>query len=245
MDRVRDQLLAGSVLARDQDAAVGRGDAADVLDQRGDRGAGADDAEIGLAVVRPAAAELRDPDRLRHDLEQPLAIGGFLDEVERPALPGLDRVRDRRLARHHDHAGVGRDLADPGERVEPVHARHREVEQHRVDATPAQQLERAVAGLGLDHGMAGMFEHRAQRVADRGIVVDHQHIQAGLPGHDRSFTVSCPRNSLAFGRRCIPPCYVAPPRRIFRIRLRRRALPGGRSGILGATTNFWDRTLAH
>src|SRR5438874_1063727 len=56
--------------------------------------------------------------------------------------------------------------------------------------------------------------------------------------------VSCPRSSLAFGRRCIPPGCVAPPRRISLIRLRRRALPGGRSAVLGATTNFWDRTLA-
>src|SRR5439155_10860577 len=55
--------------------------------------------------------------------------------------------------------------------------------------------------------------------------------------------VSCPRNSLAFGRRCIPPGCVTPPRCISLIRLRRRALPGGRSAVLGATTNFWDRTL--
>src|SRR5438093_11361624 len=49
--------------------------------------------------------------------------------------------------------------------------------------------------------------------------------------------VSCLRTSFAFGRRCIPAGYVAPPSNIPDI-LGRRALPAGRLACLGATLDF-------
>src|SRR5439155_16524995 len=96
-------------------------------------------------------------------------------------------------------------------------------------------------------GGAGHFEEppAAGRARRRGTGHVRLEFATGLArAQGERFRVSCPRSSLAFGRRCIPPGCVAPPRRISLIRLRRRALPGGRSVVLGATTNFWDRTLA-
>ncbi len=102
MDGPRDQLLAGAVLAEDEDAAVGRGRGGDLAAELHDHGAGADD------LVRPldALAELpvlpleaRVLERPLDDQERLLEGEGLLDEVVGPELGGLDGRLDRAVAR--------------------------------------------------------------------------------------------------------------------------------------------------
>ena len=57
----------------------------------------------------------------------------LLDEVERAELRGFDRGRNRRMSgNHHDGQRVVRRL-DPLQHLEPVHARHLDVEEREVD----------------------------------------------------------------------------------------------------------------
>ena len=64
--------------------------------------------------------------------EHAVALERLLHEVERAETGGLDRGRDRAVAGDHDHRQLGLALPQLGQDLEPVHARHLDVEQHGV-----------------------------------------------------------------------------------------------------------------
>ena len=58
--------------------------------------------------------------------------------------------------------------------LEPVHAGHLDVEEDEVWRFTLDELDAFVAGGGLQHLVAFVFENHPQRVADGGLVVDDQ-----------------------------------------------------------------------
>jgi hypothetical protein len=124
---------------------------------------------------------------------------GLLQEHRRAEIEGA--VREALLleaAVHHD-AGAGRRLEQPGQRLEAVHHRHRDVEEHQVGSVLAGQLDRLDAVRGLsDHaelaGKAQPGPHQRAHVV--GVVHDHDGWERGLPsslspGHPENLTQFC------------------------------------------------------
>jgi len=76
---------------------------------------------------------------------------------------------------HHGDGQVRRLLLQPAVERPAVHARHPEVEQHEVRASPGDVLQRLVAIGGQLDVVALVGEHQAEHLADIGVVVDDQH----------------------------------------------------------------------
>ena len=75
----------------------------------------------------------------------------------------------------NDDLGLRRRLADRRQRGQPVHAGHREVEQHERRAQPARQRDRLGAvGCLADDVEAMLLEQRGKRLACEGMVVDDE-----------------------------------------------------------------------
>jgi hypothetical protein len=102
-------------------------------------------------------------ERLRHEV-----LGAHLD--------GADRVLLIVQRGEHDHRDILQLIArlHALEHLEPVHARHKNIEQHEVEGLAAETVERRrTAGLG-DGGEALALEAPRENLAIVGIVVDYQ-----------------------------------------------------------------------
>ena len=177
VDRARDELLAGAVLAVDEHAAVGRRRHRHLLAQLAHRvalahhrlvaiDAGAQRAVLGL---EPAL-----PQRVADDEDGLLERQRLLDEVERAHLDRADRRLDVAVAGDEDDLRVDLPLAQPRQRREAVHARQPDVEHDQIDRPARDALEALFAARdGLD-GVALVAQHAAQRRPHAGLVVDDQ-----------------------------------------------------------------------
>ena len=74
---------------------------------------------------------------------------GFSMKSNAPEARRLDRGRDRAVPRDHDDRKRGVRLLDPGEDLEPVHARHLDVEEHGVGAFASSRFRAVFAGRRL------------------------------------------------------------------------------------------------
>ena len=136
VDRARDQLLAGAVLAVDQHAAVGRRGHRDLLAQLPHRVALADhrlraiDARAQRAVLRLEPAL---PQRVADDEHGLLERQRLLDEVERAHLDRAHRRLDVAVAGDQHDLRVDLPLAQPRQRRQAVHAGQPDVEHDQVE----------------------------------------------------------------------------------------------------------------
>ena len=142
VDRPRDQLLAGAVLAVDQHAAVGRRRHRDLLAQLAHRVALADhrlvpvDAGAQRAVLRLEAAL---PQRVADDEHGLLERQRLLDEVEGAQLDRADRRLDVAVAGDQHDLRVDLPLAQAGERRQAVHAGQPDVEHDQIDGAARER----------------------------------------------------------------------------------------------------------
>src|SRR5262245_7085977 len=183
VDRPRYQLLAAAVLAVDQHAAGGGRGGRDLLAQRPDRRALADDlgallearAERGVLALEPGVLEGaadRDQDLLERQ--------GLLDEVVGAQARGLHRGLDRAVARDHDHDRLGARALDLGQGLEAVHPAHPDVEEGDVGELVSEEPERVGAAADRGDAIAFVLEHVAEGRPDGRLVVDYEYV---LPGH--------------------------------------------------------------
>ena len=143
VDRARHQLLAAAVLAVDQHAAVGRRGGGDLLAQRPDRRALADD--LGALIETRAQGRVLalEPRVLEGaaDRDQDLLEGErLLDEVVGAQARGLDRRLDRAVAGDHHDDGLRTRPLELGERLEAVHAVHPDVEEGQIGQLVGEEL---------------------------------------------------------------------------------------------------------
>src|SRR5882672_1614237 len=101
-------------------------------------------------------------------------LEGLLEEVVGALLDRLDRGGDVAVPRDHQHGRV-RVLGAHGlQDLQPVHARHLDVEEDRVGVLAAQHLDPGLPGPGLEALVSLVLEDHAQRFPDRLLVVDEQ-----------------------------------------------------------------------
>ena len=179
VDRVREELLARSALALEQDRRVGRRDALRLGAHCADRGRLADDRRnrlrVGLGEEERLARARAALDRPRDEQPQQVGIDRLGDEVFGAVLHRLDRRLDRAERRHHEHR-QRRIQSDGGvQHGQPVGPRKPPVGQDEVQPLPsAQALDRRRAGRDADDletfRLQHLLEHRAQGV----LVLDDQ-----------------------------------------------------------------------
>jgi hypothetical protein len=130
-----------------------------------------------LAVALAGTAQQR-----AHAREQ-LAQRERLDQVVVGAhVQAGDAVVDLAARGEHQHRCVVAALAQAPAHLQPVHARHRDVEDDRLVRGAPQLLERLVSVAGLGHVVVFQRQCSEQRILHGGLVVDDQY--ACLLGHD-------------------------------------------------------------
>jgi hypothetical protein len=116
----------------------------------------------------------------------------------------LDRGLDRALRRLHDDRAFGAHRGQPLEELQPVHARHHEVEHDEIDRLPARARQErqprlaAVDGEGIEAEALGHF---FQDAALGRIVVDDEDAW----GHGRWFRCEGPRTLPHNGKEALKP----------------------------------------
>ena len=182
MDGARDQLLAAAVRAADEHAARGRGGGGDLLAEPADRRALPDDlGALGEALAQDGvlAREPRVLERPRDGEQHLFERERLLDEVVRAELGGLHGGLDRAVPGDHHDDRVGPDALELGERLEPVHALHPDVEDGEVWRLVGDDPERVRTAADSGDAVPLVFQDAAHRRLDRGLVVDDQDMLAG------------------------------------------------------------------
>ena len=188
MNRVGDQLLAGAVLALDQDVGVAGRHALDELEEILHLLALADDVReavlpanlfLELLVLGPL---LRPLDRLADHVDQAVLADRLLEEVERARLPRLDRPRERALAADDDDLGPGVDLLEPAQQRDTVEVRQHQVGHDDVGPPLLEDLLAARADERRPHFVAFGFDDHLQPLGHRWLVIDGEHAPAAFVG---------------------------------------------------------------
>ena len=192
MDGVGDQLLAGAVLALDEDVRFARRHALDQLEELLHLLALADDV-LELVAILQLLLELLvlvDQrlllDRLLELVEQPLGVDRLLEEVERAGLDRLDRARDVALAGDDDDLGFGVELLELADQLDAVHVGQHHVGDDRVGPPGPEQLFAARADEGRLHLVARMLEQDLQPLGHRRLVVDGEDALLSFQAHTRN-----------------------------------------------------------
>ena len=169
-DLVRRQVL----VEQEEDLDLARGE--DAGDRLGDT---VEPAAVAHAVEQPAGDASRERRITPHDTAQERR--DLLRRLRLQQVAGRPRP-DRRQevllgigGREDDDLGGGRLLANAGERGEPVHAGHRQVEEDEVRLQPRGLDDRPISAVGVaDDVEALLGEQRRERVARQRMVVDDE-----------------------------------------------------------------------
>jgi hypothetical protein len=208
----RDELLAGAVLAEDQDIGLGRPGPVDQRIDPAHRGGGAE--QRRLAARRRRGDRHRPLALRRHRLariaqrrggadggEQPLVRPGLGDEVGGAALHRLHGDVDAAMGGDHHHHRLRvalEDLAEPLEAFGGIGGAAAEigVEQDDIGAIALERGHCLLRRLKRRHVLEQVAQQQARRQQDVGIVVDHDAAAEclALPCHHR-----LPRRCLSRG----------------------------------------------
>jgi len=92
-----------------------------------------------------------------------------------PAADGREEVLLRVRGGQHDHLALGRDLADLGKRRQPVHSRHRQVEENQVGLPASRSQNRLFAVRRVAHDLEPLLRQEGgEGVPGQWMVVDDQ-----------------------------------------------------------------------
>ena len=177
MDGAGHQLLAGAVLAGDEDARVGGRHALHPLQQLPDGEALPHDLVAPLHLAAQAdvlGEEAALVEGVAQHQEDAVGVERLLQEVVGAAARGLHGGLDGAVAADHHHQRGGVQLADAGERLQPVHPRHLHVHEREVGlelGVEGERLARARRGADL---VVLVLQELGQDVPDPLLVVHHQ-----------------------------------------------------------------------
>ena len=200
LERERAQGLVDEVAAAavaNRHVLLVRGEVVDVVDRYQPQVLAQPRTDLRPATSEPGA--LRDPEQLRHGetsrladrLGELLATHGFQQVPDRLGLEGLEGVLV--VCGREDHRGWLLEHGEMPRGLDPVHARHADVEQDHVGIELLTEPERLQPVGRFTHyrDLAQLLEQTAQPLARRRLVVDddrtHRFGRAGGVGlaHDR------------------------------------------------------------
>ena len=181
MNRLRDKLLAGSTLARDQHRRQPIGGLSDDFEQLDHLPALPDEAfesalapelrpELAVLVLEPLALE-RVGDR-QLDLVE---LEGLGDVVVGAQLHGLDRRFGRRERGHHEDHGAGRVLLRGAQDGDAVDLPHAQVGDDEVERFALDDLHGLLAALGDRDLVTGLPQHDREELSHAPFVVDDKY----------------------------------------------------------------------
>src|SRR5206468_2453565 len=133
-------------------------------------------AGIPFPDTSPIATAMRSPMGRMSKKSPPTMVEGLRHVVVGPALEAPDLVGELGLGREHDDGNVGGGpmLADPLERLQPVQARHHDVEDDEVGRLRLDGLDGLEAVVRRPHLEAGAAQGHRQHRADVDLVVHHE-----------------------------------------------------------------------
>ncbi len=190
VDGVGDQLLAGAVLALDEDVRFAGRDALDQLEELLHLLALADHVLELVAVLqlRLELLVLVDQrlllDRLLELVEQALGVDRLLEKVERAGLHRLDRSRDVALPGDDDDLGFGIELLELAHQLDAVDVGQHHVGDDRVGTPRLEELFAARADERGPHFVAGVLEQDLQPLGHRRLVVYRENALLTFDAHD-------------------------------------------------------------
>ena len=177
VQRTRDQLLAGTGLARDQHRHTGTCETADraidllhcwgLPDHRG-HCAGR---RLPDAVVAVEAG------RLVHELDRLVDIERFGQVLEGPALVSRDGVLEVRVRRDHDDRQLRAGVAQALEQRDAAHAGHAHVGDQDVGRPVSDCLEQVLGPLETAGIHIGLLERLLEDPAHRLVIVDDPDVE--------------------------------------------------------------------
>ena len=177
VDRARNELFAGAVLAVDEHASVGRRSHRNLLAQLHH--------DIALPHHRQPAIDVG-AQRAVLGFETALANGianhenrllerqRFLDEVVRAELDGFDSRLDVAVPGDHHDRSVDAAFAEARERSQAVHAWKPDVENDDVVRRADDAVEARLAAFDSFDDVAFVAQHAAESAAHAGFVVDDE-----------------------------------------------------------------------
>ena len=180
MEGLRDELLSGPALARDEDRrARGRGLAHGLEDAlHGCRAAHELAEAAGRVELRAQGAVLGDEapllERLLDDVDDLLVAERLRDVVEGALAHRRDRALDGGVRRDDDDGNLRVPGAHLDEDLEARAVREHEVEEEEVDGLLLEALQPLGGRRGLARDVARLREDRTEHLADDGFVVEDE-----------------------------------------------------------------------
>ena len=181
VNRVRDQLLAGAVLALNEDVGFAGGHAFDQLEELLHLLALADYVLELVAVLQLLLQllVLVDQrlllDRFFQFVEQALGVDRLFEEVEGAGLHRLDRPRNIALAGDDNHFGLAIDLLELAHELDAVDIGKDHVGHYGIRAPCLEELFAARPNQSGPDFIAGMFEQNLQPLGHCRLIVYREH----------------------------------------------------------------------
>ena len=130
--------------------------------------------EVGEAQHAALLAVARAPQQRAHAREQLLERERLDQVVVRAGVEPAHAVGHRVARGEHQHRRAVAGGAQAAADLEPVDVRHQHVEHQRVGRRGGDRVERRAAVLGQLGAVAVEPQRAVDRLADRGLVVDHE-----------------------------------------------------------------------
>src|ERR1700674_909109 len=177
MQRARHELLAGTTLAVDQHAAVGRRRDGNLLTHCFHGNAVANN----LVAITQFAAQ-----QLVFIFEPPLLNGvanqdddlfkreRFFDEIKSAELCGAHGGLDRAVTGNHDDRGRSGGRLQAAQRLEAVHPRKPDVQENNFEITRGGPLQGILSGSYSFHMVALVLKNGGERFTNASLVVHHE-----------------------------------------------------------------------
>jgi hypothetical protein len=201
VDRVGNQLFAGAVFSLDENIGVASGHALDQFQHLVHFLALADDVaktELPLELLfqqQVFTHQIAALDGALQHLQQRVRFYRFFHEAMRPRFHRFDRLDDAAMAGDDDDLGVGVDLLEFSQQLEPVGIGQHHVGHDNVGLPGLENLFPSRPDHRRPDFISLVFQQDLQPFDHRGLVVDREHPVALLDGHN------LPRSL----RRCLAP----------------------------------------
>ena len=190
MQRIGDQLLAGAVLALDQDVRLRVGDGGDEIEQLAHPAAAPDDVFELVAIAELALEsevfgfEIGPLDGAAQHRDDAVGVDGLLEEVRGARLDGLDRPRDAALSADDQDFSARLQALQSTDELGAADVGQHEIDQRRIRQPRREQLFGFRAARRDACLIAGASDDGGQPVGHIRLVVHDEHAPRPVDAHE-------------------------------------------------------------